>query len=70
MYPRRSNTKVKGGPLGTHPHISPDNEPVSHTHPHTHSATHTRKMYIMYKHTDPGFPLSLLADCPPRGVMG
>lgn len=72
MYPRRSNTRVKGA-FSEHTHTLPApptmNQAPSLTLTHTESSSHAQ-MYTMYKHTDPGFPSSLLADCPPRGGMG
>lgn len=70
MYPRRSNTRVKGA-FSEHTHTlpAPHDEPGSLSHTHTHSYSHAQ-MYTMYKHTGPGFPSSLLADCPPRGGTG
>lgn len=66
-------TQELKGVLSEHTHtLSPTmNQPLFLTlpppHHHTqHRAIHTQ-VYIMYKHTEPGFLSSLLADCPPRG---
>lgn len=50
MYPRRSNTIVKGGPslnAPTHSPPHPDNEPVSLTPTHTQSYSHAQNVYYV-----------------------
>lgn len=74
--PGEITQELKGGVLSEHTHTLPPtmNQALFLTlpppHHHTqHRAIHTQ-VYIMYKHTEPGFLSSLLADCPPGGRHG
>lgn len=69
MYPRRSNTRVKGPFLNTPTHSPPHthtmNQPLSHIH--TQGGIHTHKC-ILCTYTQIQVPPSLLAACPPEEI--
>lgn len=72
MYPPGEATQELKGALSEHTHTLPPPPPVSqslsHIHAHTERFTHANVYYVQTHR--PGFPSSLLADCPPRGGMG
>ena len=67
MYPRRSNTRVKGGPLWTHSHTPPTpmNQSLTHTHAHTELFTGANVYYVQTHRS--GFPLKSPGRLPTRG---